>query len=280
MKHLHSGKVRDIYEDENTGELLLVASDRVSVYDVGLPTAVPDKGQLLTQLSTWWFKQLADVVPNHIVSVTDVPADWAGRAVRVKPLKMVQVECIARGYLAGLGLREYQETGSISGIPLPAGLVEGSRLPNVIFTPTTKAATASGHDEPMTFADVVGQEGQETAEQLRDLTVEIYTRGAERAAKHGIIIADTKFEFGFDSAGTLTLADEVLTSDSSRFWPADQWQPGSTQHSFDKQFVRDWSLSTGWDKTPPGPAMPPEIVDATRQRYIDVYELITGKKWN
>lgn len=280
MKHLHSGKVRDIYEDENTGELLLVASDRVSVYDVGLPTPVPDKGQLLTQLSAWWFEQLADVVPNHVVSLTDVPADWAGRAVRVKLLEMVQVECIARGYLAGLGLREYQETGSISGIPLPAGLVEGSRLPEVIFTPTTKAATESGHDEPLTFADVVAQEGQETADQLRDLTVELYTRGAERAAEHGIIIADTKFEFGFDSAGTLTLADEVLTSDSSRFWPATEWEPGRAQRSFDKQFVRDWSLSTGWDKTEPGPAMPPEIVEATRRRYIEVYELITGKEWS
>jgi phosphoribosylaminoimidazole-succinocarboxamide synthase len=280
VKHLHSGKVRDIYEDEETGELLLVASDRVSVYDVGLPTPVPGKGQLLTQLSSWWFEELADVVPNHVVSTTDVPSEWAGRAVRCRPLRMIQVECIARGYLAGLGLREYQATGTVSGVELPPGLVEGDKLPHPIFTPTTKAETASGHDEFLTFADVVAQEGEEVAEKLRTLTIEIYNRGAARALESGIIIADTKLEFGWDSAGVLTLGDEVLTSDSSRFWPLAQWEPGRAQHAYDKQFVRDWSLGTGWDKTEPGPEMPPEVVQATRERYIEVYELITGKKWS
>jgi phosphoribosylaminoimidazole-succinocarboxamide synthase len=279
VKHLYSGKVRDIYQDEETGELLLVASDRVSVYDVGLPTPVPGKGALLTGLSNWWFEQLAEIVPNHVASTTDVPEEWAGRAVRCKPLKMIQVECIARGYLAGLGLREYQAQGTVSGVELPPGLVEGDKLPHPIFTPTTKAATDSGHDEFITFDDVVEQEGAETAERLRALTIEIYTRGAERAAQNGIIIADTKVEFGWDADGVLTLGDEVLTSDSSRFWPADQWKPGGPQFAYDKQFVRDWSLTTGWDKTEPGPEMPPEIVEATRQRYIEVFERITGTTW-
>lgn len=277
MKHLHSGKVRDIYRDEETGDLLLVASDRVSVYDVVLPTSVPGKGALLTGLSDWWFRQLADVVPNHVVSTTDVPEEWAGRAVRCKPLRMIQVECIARGYLAGLGLKEYEAQGTVSGVALPPGLVEGDRLPEPIFTPTTKAS--EGHDEFITFDDVVAQEGAETAERLRDLTLRVYRRGAEQAAKRGIIIADTKVEFGWDADGVLTLGDEVLTSDSSRFWPADQWKPGGAQFSFDKQFVRDWSLSTGWDKTEPGPAMPDEVVAAVLQRYVDVYERITGEAW-
>lgn len=278
MRHVHSGKVRDVYEDEATGELLLVASDRVSVYDVTLPTEVPDKGKLLTQLSSWWFGQMADVVPNHVVSTTDVPADWAGRAVRVKPLKMLPIECIARGYLAGLGLREYQAHGSISGVPLPEGLVEGSKLPETIFTPTTKAT--EGHDEFMSFDDAADLVGREVAERLRELTIEIYDRGAARAREAGIIIADTKFEFGYDQDGVLTLADEILTSDSSRFWPADDWQPGRTQHAYDKQYVRDWSLTTGWDKTYPGPEMPADVVEATRSRYIDVYEKLTGQKWS
>jgi phosphoribosylaminoimidazole-succinocarboxamide synthase len=279
VKHLHSGKVRDIYQDEDTGDLLLVASDRVSVYDVVLPTAVPDKGALLTALSNWWFGQLANIVPNHLVSTVDVPEQWAGRAVRCAPLRMIQVECIARGYLAGLGLKEYQAQGTVSGVELPPGLVEGDRLPQPIFTPTTKAATPSGHDEFITFDDVVAQEGVETAERLRALTLEIYSRGAQRAAEHDIIIADTKVEFGWDAAGVLTLGDEVLTSDSSRFWSADQWKPGGPQFAFDKQFVRDWSLTTGWDKTEPGPQMPADIVAATRRRYIEAYELITGDTW-
>ncbi len=278
MKHLHSGKVRDLYELPG-GDLLLVASDRVSVYDVVLPTPVPQKGELLTQLSAWWFGRTDQVVPNHLISATDVPAEFARRAIRCKPLRMIPVECIVRGYLAGLGLREYQQHGSISGVPLPPGLVEGARLPEPIFTPTTKFSD-TGHDEFVTFDEVVAEVGRETAEQLRYTTLALYTRGAEHAARHGIIVADTKFEFGWDPRGILTLGDEVLTSDSSRFWPADQWVPGRPQHAFDKQFVRDWSLSTGWDKTPPGPAIPAEIVEATRQRYIEVYERITGKSWD
>jgi phosphoribosylaminoimidazole-succinocarboxamide synthase len=276
MRHLHSGKVRDLYELDG-GDLLFVASDRVSVYDVPLPTDVPDKGKLLTQLSAWWFDQLAGVVPNHVISTTDVPEQFAGRAMRCRPLKMVQVECIARGYLAGLGLKEYQATGTVSGVALPPGLVEGSKLPQPIFTPTTKATV--GHDEFITFDDVVDQDGAELAERLRALTLEIYTRGAARAADTGVIIADTKLEFGIDTSGVLTLGDEVLTSDSSRFWLADDWEPGRPQHAYDKQFVRDWSLSTGWDKTPPGPPMPDDIVAATRARYISVFERITGQTW-
>ncbi|MFD0363956.1 phosphoribosylaminoimidazolesuccinocarboxamide synthase [Nocardia sp. GCM10030253] len=275
MKHIHAGKVRDLYEDGDT--LLLVATDRVSVYDVSLPTSIPDKGKLLTQLSNWWFEFFADI-PNHVLSTTDVPAEFAGRAIRVKPLKMVQVECIARGYLVGMGLREYQRDGAVSGVRLPAGLREGDKLPEPIFTPTTKISD-TGHDEFMTFDDVVNQEGREVAERLRDLTLDLYSRGAAHAAERGVIVADTKVEFGWDGE-TLTLGDEVLTSDSSRFWPADEWEPGRPQRSFDKQFVRDWSTSTGWDKEPPGPEIPADIVEATRQRYVRAYELITGRTWS
>ncbi|MEU8639715.1 phosphoribosylaminoimidazolesuccinocarboxamide synthase [Amycolatopsis sp. NPDC048633] len=277
MKHIHAGKVRDLYELDG-GDILLVASDRVSVYDVSLPTPIPDKGALLNQLSAWWFDRMSGVVPNHVVSTTDVPAEFAGRATRCKPLKMVQVECIARGHLAGLGLREYQRDGKISGVSLPPGLVEGDKLPEPIFTPTTKISD-TGHDEFMTFDEVLNEIGEDTAKRLRELTLEIYTKGAEHAAAQGVIIADTKLEFGFDADGTLTLGDEVLTSDSSRFWPADEWEPGRPQHAFDKQFVRDWSLTTGWDKTPPGPEIPAEIVEQTRQRYTEVYERITGETW-
>ncbi|GAB2694299.1 phosphoribosylaminoimidazolesuccinocarboxamide synthase [Nocardia thraciensis] len=273
MKHIHSGKVRDLYEDG--GSLLLVASDRVSVYDVVLSTPIPDKGALLTQLSNWWFEYFSDV-PNHVLSTTDVPDEFAGRAVRVKPLKMVQVECIARGYLSGSGLKEYERTGSVSGIALPPGLREGDRLPEPIFTPTTKAS--EGHDEPITFNDVVRQEGRAVAERLRDLTLDVYSRGAAYAAERGVIIADTKVEFGWDG-DVLTLGDEVLTSDSSRYWPAAEWEPGRPQHSFDKQFVRDWATSTGWDKEPPGPEIPADIVAATRRKYMEAYELITGNTW-
>jgi phosphoribosylaminoimidazole-succinocarboxamide synthase len=272
MKHLYAGKVRDLYLDGQ--DILLVASDRISVYDVVLPTPIPGKGALLTQLSTWWFQHFGDVVPNHVVSATEVPAEFAGRAIRCKPLKMVQVECIARGYLAGLGLKEYQKHGMVSGVALPPGLVEGSRLPEPIFTPTTKAT--EGHDEFITFDDVVRQEGRETAERLRELTLEIYRKGAEHAAGRGIIVADTKLEFGWDGAGVLTLGDEVLTSDSSRFWPADEWEPGRPQYAFDKQFVRDWASSTDWDRTPPGPEVPTDIIEATRRRYAEAYERITG----
>ena len=273
MKHIHAGKVRDLYEDGDS--LILVASDRVSVYDVVLPTPIPDKGALLTQLSNWWFDYLSDI-PDHVLSTTDVPAEFAGRAVRVKPLKMVQVECIARGYLSGSGLKEYQRTGSVSGIALPPGLHEGDRLPEPIFTPTTKES--QGHDEPITFDDVVRQEGREAAERLRELTLEIYSRGAAYAAGRGVIIADTKVEFGWDG-DVLTLGDEVLTSDSSRYWPAAQWEPGRPQPSFDKQFVRDWSTSTGWNKEYPGPEIPDDIVAATREKYREAYELITGAQW-
>jgi phosphoribosylaminoimidazole-succinocarboxamide synthase len=276
MKHIHAGKVRDLYELD--GDLLLVATDRVSVYDVSLPTPIPDKGKLLNQLSAWWFDRMSDVVPNHVVSATDVPEEFAGRAMRCKPLKMVQVECIARGHLAGLGLREYRRDGKISGVSLPPGLVEGDKLPEPIFTPTTKISD-TGHDEFMTFDEVLNEIGEDTAKRLRDLTLEIYTKGAEHAAAQGVIIADTKLEFGFDAEGTLTLGDEVLTSDSSRFWPADEWEPGRPQHAFDKQFVRDWSRSTGWDQTPPGPEIPADIVEQTRQRYTEVYERITGETW-
>ncbi|WP_067538956.1 phosphoribosylaminoimidazolesuccinocarboxamide synthase [Nocardia crassostreae] len=275
MKHIHAGKVRDLYEDGD--ELILVASDRVSVYDVVLPTPIPDKGSMLTQLSNWWFEFLADV-PNHLISTTDVPAEFGARAVRAKKLTMVKVECIARGYLTGSGLAEYNRTGEVSGIALPPGLREGDKLPEPIFTPTTKAEVGT-HDEFITFDDVVNQEGKEVAEKLRDLTIEVYSRGAEHAAARGVIIADTKLEWGWDG-DVLTLADEVLTSDSSRFWPADSYEPGRPQASFDKQFVRDWSTSTGWNKEAPGPEIPAEIVEATRRKYMQAYELITGRSWS
>src|SRR5690348_11304228 len=272
---MHSGKVREVYRDGD--DLLLVASDRISVYDVVLPTPIPDKGRVLTRLSLWWFDQLADLVPNHVISATDVPAEWAGRAIRCRRLSMVPVECIARGYLAGLGLREYEKTGAICEVALPAGLVEGSRLDEPVFTPTTKAAT--GHDEQMTFDEVCAAVGADLAARLRDLTLSVYRRGSAIAAEHGVLIADTKLEFGHAADGTLVLADEVLTPDSSRFWPAESWQPGGPQRSFDKQVVRDWSRTLDWDRTAPGPAIPPDIAEATRQRYIEAYERITGSAW-
>lgn len=277
MKLIHSGKVRDVYADGD--DLILVASDRVSVYDVILPTPIPDKGKVLTQLSLWWFEQLADIVPNHVISSTDVPDEWAGRAVRCKRLEMVKVECIARGYLAGLGLKEYEKHRSVSGVPLPEGLVEASKLPEPIFTPTTKADV--GHDDFMTFDDVVTQLGNRAiAERLRDITLQVYSRGHDIAAKRGVLIADTKLELGWADDGTLLLGDEVLTSDSSRFWAADEWTPGGTPRYLDKQFVRDWSSTlTDWDRTPPGPPVPDDIVEATRARYIEVYERITGERF-
>lgn len=278
MELLHSGKIRDVYLDG--GDVLLVASDRVSVYDVVLPTPIPDKGKILTQLSLWWFDQLADVVPNHVISGTDVPAEWAGRAARCRRLDMLQVECIARGYLAGLGLREYEKHGAVSGISVPAGLTEGSQLPEPIFTPTTKTDPAEGHDEFVTFDDVASALSPAVAEELRRITLEVYRRGAGVAAERGVIIADTKLEFGWAADGTLTLGDELLTSDSSRFWAADEWRPGRPQRYLDKQFVRDWSSTlTWWDRTPPGPDVPEDIVEATRARYIEVYERITGERW-
>jgi phosphoribosylaminoimidazole-succinocarboxamide synthase len=269
---VHSGKVRELYADGD--EIIMVASDRVSVYDVVLPTPIPGKGRVLTQLSLWWFRQLADVVPNHVISADDVPGEWAGRAIRCRRLRMLPVECIARGYLAGLGLSSYLQTGAISGVALPPGLVEGARLPEPVFTPTTKAA--AGHDEPMTMAEVAELAGGPVAAELERVTLEVYRRGAELAASRGIIVADTKLEFGLDPGGTLTLADEVLTPDSSRFWPAARWQPGRPQPSLDKQFLRDWSSGLDWDRKPPGPAIPPEIVAATQARYQELYSLITG----
>ncbi|MFI0410580.1 phosphoribosylaminoimidazolesuccinocarboxamide synthase [Actinomadura sp. 3N508] len=275
MELVHSGKVRDVYADGD--DLILVASDRVSVYDVVLPTLIPDKGKILTRLSLWWFEQLADIIPNHIISATNVPDEWEGRAVRCRRLTMLPVEWIARGYLTGLGLKEYEKSGAVSGLPLPPGLVEGAKLPEPIFTPTTKAT--EGHDEFITYDDVVTEIGDETAAHLKHVTLEIYKRGASLAAERGIIIADTKLEFGRAADGTLTLGDEVLTPDSSRFWPADQWQPGGPQHSLDKQYVRDWSSNLDWDRTPPGPAIPQEVVDAIRARYVEVYERLTGTRW-
>jgi phosphoribosylaminoimidazole-succinocarboxamide synthase len=276
MELLHSGKIREVYADGD--DILLVASDRVSVYDVVLPTLIPDKGKILTQLSLWWFDQLADLVPNHVISATDVPPEWAGRAIRCRRLDMLPVECIARGYLAGLGLESYQATRTISGVPLPEGLSEGSRLPEPVFTPTTKATV--GHDEFIDLPEVEAAVGADTALELKRLTLDVYQRGAEIAAARGIIIADTKLEFGLAPDGTVVLADEVLTPDSSRFWSASEWQPGGPQHYLDKQFVRDWSSSiAGWDRKPPGPEVPPDIVDATRARYIEVYERLTGTQW-
>jgi phosphoribosylaminoimidazole-succinocarboxamide synthase len=270
---IHSGKVRDVYADGD--DLLLVASDRVSIYDVVLPTPVPGKGRILTQLSLWWFDRLGDIIPGHVISATDVPQQWAGRAIRCRRLDMLPVECIARGYLAGLGLTAYQETGSVSGVPLPPGLVEASRLPEPVFTPTTKAAT--GHDEPMTFDEVAELVGGQTAAELKRVTLEVYQRGADLARDRGIIVADTKLELGFDSGGTLTLADEVLTPDSSRFWPAESYAPGRPQRSFDKQYLRDWSTSIGWDRTAPGPEIPRDVLDVLTSRYTELFERITGQ---
>jgi phosphoribosylaminoimidazole-succinocarboxamide synthase len=270
---IHSGKVREVYADGD--DLVLVASDRVSIYDVVLPTPVPGKGQILTQLSLWWFDRLGDVIPNHVISSADVPPQWAGRAIRCQRLEMVPVECIARGYLAGLGLSAYQETGAVSGVKLPPGLAEASKLPAPVFTPTTKAA--AGHDEPMTFDEVVDLVGAETAAELRRVTLEVYQRGARLAAERGIIVADTKLEFGRAKDGTLVLADEVLTPDSSRFWPAASYAPGRPQHSFDKQYLRDWSASTGWDRTEPGPEIPADVLSVLAERYTELFETITGE---
>ncbi|MBV9206039.1 MAG: phosphoribosylaminoimidazolesuccinocarboxamide synthase [Actinobacteria bacterium] len=272
MELVHSGKVRDLYADGD--DLIMVASDRVSVYDVVLPTPVPGKGRVLTQLSLWWFGQLGGVIPNHVISGTDVPSPWAGRAIRCRRLRMLPVECIARGYLAGLGLASYRQTGVISGERLPPGLEEGSRLPEPVFTPTTKAA--AGHDEPMTFADVAALAGAPMAAELRRATLEVYRRGAELAAARGIIVADTKLEFGLLPDGTLMLADEVLTPDSSRFWLASQWRPGRSQRSLDKQFLRDWSAGLDWDRRPPGPAVPADVVAATQARYEELWARLTG----
>ncbi|MDX3099637.1 phosphoribosylaminoimidazolesuccinocarboxamide synthase [Nonomuraea angiospora] len=277
MKHVHSGKVRDLYRTDD-GKLLMVASDRLSAFDYVLEPEIPDKGAILTQMSLWWFDQLKDIVPNHILGQGD-----DSRSVLCKPLTMVQVECVARGYLTGGGLNEYRADGTVSGVRLPDGLEDGSRLPEPIFTPSTKAPMGQ-HDEPISYEQVVQEVGKETAEELRRITLAVYTRGAEIAAERGIIVADTKIELGWDADGVLTLGDEVLTPDSSRFWPADEWRPGRAQPSFDKQFVRDWLLSpeSGWDKSSgnPPPALPDHIVERTRQRYLEAYERITGASFS
>ncbi|MBO3745894.1 phosphoribosylaminoimidazolesuccinocarboxamide synthase [Streptosporangiaceae bacterium NEAU-GS5] len=271
MKHVHSGKIRDLYETDD-GLLLMVASDRISAFDFVLEPAIPDKGKILTQLSLWWFEQLADVVPNHVVSA---PAD--GRSLLCRPLRMVPVECVARGYLAGSGLLDYAATRTVSGIRLPEGLSDGSRLPEAIFTPSTKAPVGE-HDEPITYAQVAGLTGDDVAAELRRITLAVYQRGAEIALDRGIILADTKIELGWDSDGVLTLGDEVLTPDSSRFWPLDQWEPGHPQPSYDKQYVRDWLVS-GWDRNSgeAPPPLPDDVVERTRQRYVEAYERLTGR---
>jgi phosphoribosylaminoimidazole-succinocarboxamide synthase len=278
---LHSGKVRDVYA-VGEDQLLLVASDRLSAYDVVLPTPIPDKGAVLTGLSLWWFEQLADLVPNHIVS-SDMRAlgfpQVQGRAVLVQRLDMVQVECVARGYLTGGGLKDYEATGIVSGVALPPGLVDGSRLPSPIFTPSTKAPVGE-HDEPITYDDVVAQVGASLAAELRDVTLRVYARGHSVAAEAGIILADTKVELGHNADGVLVLGDEVLTPDSSRFWPAASWRPGRSQPSYDKQYVRDWLSSSGWDKKAPGPELPAEVVERTRAKYVEAYELLTGSSFD
>jgi phosphoribosylaminoimidazole-succinocarboxamide synthase len=286
--HVYSGKVRDLYApvDPATGAarddlLLLVASDRLSAYDFVLDTTIPGKGAVLTQLSLWWFERLQDLVPNHVVS-TDVPAPVAGRAVVVRRLEMLPVECVARAYLTGGGLAEYRASGAVSGVSLPPGLVDGSELPEPVFTPSTKAPVGQ-HDEPIPYAVVERELGNERAARARDVTVAILARGNAIARQRGIIVADTKVEFGVDGAD-LILADEVLTPDSSRFWPADRWEPGHAQPSFDKQFVRDWltSPASGWDRASGDapPPLPDEVVEQTRARYVEVYERLTGRPFD
>jgi phosphoribosylaminoimidazole-succinocarboxamide synthase len=272
---LHSGKVRELYD--LGGDLLMVASDRISTYDVVHPTPIPDKGKVLTGLSVLWFGLTRDLVPNHFISATDgVPDELRGRALRVKRLEMLPVECVVRGYITGSGWKDYQATGAVSGISLPAGLQESEQLPEPIYTPSTKAEV--GHDEAIDFDATVELVGsRELAERLRDVSIAVYSAVAEHARARGVILADTKFEFGLDGDGTLTLADEVCTPDSSRFWPADSYAPGRGQPSFDKQYVRDWASGTGWDKTPPAPPIPEDVVTATRERYVTAYERLAGE---
>ncbi|GGN67133.1 phosphoribosylaminoimidazole-succinocarboxamide synthase [Streptomyces albiflavescens] len=284
LVHLHTGKVRDLYQNE-AGDLVMVASDRISAFDWVLPTEIPDKGRTLTQLSLWWFDKLADLVPNHVLSAElppGAPDDWAGRTLICKSLRMVPVECVARGYLTGSGLVEYNESRTVCGLALPEGLVDGSEIPAPIFTPATKAAVGE-HDENVSYEEVARQVGAETAAQLRQTTLAVYSRARDIARDRGIILADTKFEFGYEGE-TLVLADEVLTPDSSRFWPADEWEPGRPQPSFDKQYVRDWLTSpeSGWDRKSeqPPPALPPHVVEATRAKYIEAYERLTGTSWS
>ncbi|MGZ4224172.1 MAG: phosphoribosylaminoimidazolesuccinocarboxamide synthase [Solirubrobacteraceae bacterium] len=272
---LASGKVREIYDLGDT--LLLVASDRISTYDVVHPTPIPDKGAVLTGLSTFWFERTTDLVGNHLISVSDgVPDEARGRGMVVRKLKMLPVECVVRGYITGSGWKDYQQTGAVSGIELPSGLRESDQLPEPLFTPATKADV--GHDEAIDFegaVKLVGDRG--LTERVRDVAIALYRHAADHARANGIILADTKFELGLDEDGTLTLGDEVCTPDSSRFWPADQYEPGRGQPSFDKQYVRDWASSTGWDRTPPAPAIPDDVVERTHAKYVEAYERVTGE---
>ncbi|WP_073389503.1 phosphoribosylaminoimidazolesuccinocarboxamide synthase [Jatrophihabitans endophyticus] len=284
LTHVHSGKVRDLYRTED-GRLIMLASDRISAFDFVLGTTIPDKGRILTAMSVWWFEQLADVVANHVLSLDDaaIPASWRGRALVCRQLEMLPVEAVARGYLTGSGLLDYRETGAVCGVALPAGLVDGDRLPRPIFTPATKAALGE-HDENVSFAAVAGVVGEPTAAALREVTLRIYDVAAGIARERGIVLADTKFEFGrVPGSDDLVLGDEVLTPDSSRFWPADDWTPGRPQPSFDKQYVRNWLLGpeSGWDRASGDapPPLPDEVVAATRERYVEAYERLTGLRF-
>jgi phosphoribosylaminoimidazole-succinocarboxamide synthase len=284
LVHLHTGKVRDLYQNAE-GNLVMVASDRISVYDWVLPTEIPDKGRILTQLSLWWFDLLADLAPNHVIATKvpeGAPAQWAGRTTVCRSLQMVPVECVARGYLTGSGLVEYLRDRTVCGLALPEGLVDGSELPAPIFTPATKAEVGE-HDENVSYEEVAREIGAETAAHLRQTTLAVYSRARDIARNRGVILADTKFEFGRDSQDNLVLADEVLTPDSSRFWPADAWEPGHPQPSYDKQFVRDYLTSpdVGWDRhgEQPPPPLPDEVVEQTRARYVEAYERLTGTPW-
>ncbi len=274
------GKVRDIYEVGS--DLLIVATDRLSAFDVVIPTPIPDKGKVLTQLSLYWFEKLHGIVPNHILTATDFTGDLApyaaelaGRSMLVKRTEPIPIECVVRGYLSGSGWKDYQKTGKVCGIPLQAGLTESAQLPEPIFTPSTKATT--GHDENISFEQAASTIGESLALRLRDVSIEIYNRAAAYASARGIIIADTKFEFGLGPNQELIWIDEALTPDSSRFWPADEYEPGRAQPSFDKQYVRDYLERIGWNKQPPAPALPAEVVAATRARYREAYERLTGR---
>jgi len=278
------GKVRDIYEAGD--DLLLVATDRISAFDVVLPTPIPDKGRVLTGLSLYWFERTKEIVPNHVLTAdarsfpepyAAEAAELAGRATLVRRAEVIPVECVARGYITGSGWKDYQKTGAVCGIPLPPGLVESERLPEPIFTPTTKAAT--GHDEPLTFEETADLIGKGLAEKVKELTLSLYEFGAAHARERGIILADTKFEFGF-TGGEVILIDEVLTPDSSRFWPTDSYEPGHGQPSFDKQYVRDWLDASGWDHEPPPPELPEDVVGQTAARYREAYERISGESFD
>lgn len=275
-RHIRTGKVRDLYSNDE-GEILLVASDRISAFDWVLPSVIPNKGAILTQLSLFWFELLGDIVPNHIIT-EDVPSSVMDRAVIVQPLKMFNIECVARGYLTGSGLTEYSENQRVCGNQLPAGLLEGSQLPNSIFTPATKAEVGD-HDINIDFEEASRIIGSDIAAELRATTLKLYDTAAEYALSRGIILADTKFEFGKNSEGVITLGDEALTPDSSRFWELDGWAPGSSQPSYDKQFVRDWLISSGWDRKSPPPQLPQEIIEKTAARYEEAFERITGTKF-